>query len=58
MAFDPFFEVVDLHALFKWDNAVLKERSVGVVLCHMGEAILVEVEVLVVTLIDPRQPWC
>ena len=43
---------MDLHALFKWGNVVLKERCVAVVLCHMGQAILVEVEILAVTLID------
>ncbi len=48
---DPFFKVVDLHALFKWGNAVLKERCVVVVLCH-SETILVEVPILAVSLID------
>jgi hypothetical protein len=43
---------VDLHALFKWGNAVVKERCVAVVLCHMGETILVEVPILAVSLID------
>jgi len=51
---DPFFNVVDLHALFTWGNVVLEERCVSVVLCHMGEAIFVEVEILAVTLIDFR----
>jgi hypothetical protein len=47
-------KVVDLHALFKWGNVILHESRVAVVLEHMGETILVKVEILAVTLIDFR----
>jgi hypothetical protein len=45
---------MDLHALFKWGYAILHMRCVAVVLLHMGKTILVEVEILAVTLIDFR----
>jgi len=48
--FDPFFKVMDLHALFKGGGCiVLHERCVAVVLLHRGKTILVEIEVLAVT---------
>jgi len=49
---DPIFKVKDLHALFKWGYAILHERSISVVFCHMGKTLLVGVEVLAVALID------
>ncbi len=49
---DPFFKVVDLHALLEWGNVVLHEKCMSVVLRHMGKAILVKGPIIVVTLID------
>ena len=49
---DPIFKVENLHALLEWVHTVLHEGSVAVVLCHMGKAILVEVKILAVALID------
>ena len=45
---------MDLHALFKWGNVVLRESCVAVVLEHMGKTILAKVEILAATLIDFR----
>jgi hypothetical protein len=41
-----------LHALLEWGNVILHEGCMSVVLCHIGEAILVKGPILAVALID------
>ena len=38
--FDPFFKVMDLHALFKCGYAILNERFMAVVLPHKTQKLI------------------
>jgi hypothetical protein len=46
---DPILEIMDLHGLFKGGHTILGQSGIGIVLIHMGSAVLVEISVLAVT---------
>ncbi len=48
---DPIFKVVDLHALMQGCHIELSKSCVSIVLLHVGNAVLVKVEILAVATI-------